>query len=697
MQINLLGLVVYPMIGGLISYLVGRKNKKVRDYVADFVVVSEFLLLLMQFVLFLNSDSSMPYGLELPEFCSIGLSLKMDGFRALYGSVAAFMWMISTLFSREYFAHYKNRNRYYFFLLATLGATIGVFLSADLFTTFVFFEIASFTSYVWVAQDEKKESLRAAETYLAIAVIGGLVMLMGLFILYNATGTLRIDELREACSAIKDSKAMIAAGVCLFFGFGAKAGAVPLHVWLPKAHPVAPAPASALLSGILTKVGIFGILVVSSQIFYGDGKWGIFVLAIGVLTMLTGAILALLSIDLKRTLACSSVSQIGFILIGIGMQGLLGEENVLAVRGTLLYMINHSLFKLVLFLVAGVVFMNLHKLNLNDIKGYGRKKPLLKMIFLSGALGISGVPLFSGYISKTLLHESIVEYTGLLNEGTISAVLFGEPAMILVEWLFLISGGITLAYMMKLFVVIFIEKNNNLALQQEYDNQKTYMKPLNAMGLSFASALFVLMGILPHQSMDRLADMGQSFMNLRKYGKTMQYFSMVNLKGSLVSIGIGLFLYLVIVRKVLTKREKGSTVYINPWKEEWDLENVVYRPLLSGLDIIFSIIFRVCDRLLDYIIIGLRKTLYRDSKIPHELDEGTWWSHAVGILLDDTKVVMNHTIRKKKPIKTSFVHKLALWQEEMSENNTIIGRSLSFGLFMFCVGLVLTLVYMLWW
>ena len=208
---------------------------------------------------------------------------------------------------------------------------------------------------------------------------------MGLFLLYYQTGTLQISELYEACQG----KNVYAAALCLLVGFGAKAGAFPLHIWLPKAHPVAPAPASALLSGILTKTGIFGILVISCQILFHDELWGTFILMIGVITMFLGALLAVFSIDFKRTLACSSVSQIGFILVGVGMQGLLAEENALAVRGTFLHMVNHSVFKLVLFMTAGVIYMNVHKLNLNEIRGFGKKKPLLAGIYLMGALGIA--------------------------------------------------------------------------------------------------------------------------------------------------------------------------------------------------------------------------------------------------------------------------------------------------------------------
>ncbi|MDE5932555.1 MAG: complex I subunit 5 family protein, partial [Lachnospiraceae bacterium] len=428
-------LVFYPFAGAVLSGIIGRKKEAARDYFADFIVVSEFLLAFALFVVNAGKGGVKTfYQCYLPGVCGMGLHFTVEGFRLLYGLIAAFMWMMTTILSGEYMRHHENRNRYYLFLLATLGATMGVFLSADLFTMFIFFEIMSLTSYVWVAQEETESALKAAATYLAVAVIGGLVMLMGIFMLYHELGTLNIMELFLAAQLYSGNRAILyGAGACLLIGFGAKAGAFPLHIWLPKAHPVAPAPASALLSGILTKTGIFGILAVSCHLFLFDGAWGSLLLGIGVLTMFGGAFLAVFSVDLKRTLACSSMSQIGFILTGVGMQGLLGEENLLAVHGTPLHMVNQSLLTLVLFMAAGVVFMNAHALELNEIRGFGRKKPLLKMIFLTGALAIGGIPLFGGYIRKTLLHESILEYGG----GSL---------MKAVEILFLASGGLTIAY-----------------------------------------------------------------------------------------------------------------------------------------------------------------------------------------------------------------------------------------------------------
>lgn len=697
----LLACVGIPFLGALISYGIGRKNKALRDRFADGVTILEFLIFLGLFIRF---DVIAGRSFVWKDFCGLGMSLKLDGFRVLYGLVASFMWMMTTLFSREYLTHYRNRNRYYLFVLFTLGATVGVFLSADLYTTFIFFEIMSFTSYVWVAQEETKGALRAAETYLAIAVMGGLVMLMGLFMLYDIFGTLDMDTLHELMmsgQAAGSTGRLYAAGLCLLFGFGAKAGAFPLHIWLPKAHPVAPAPASALLSGILTKAGVFGIIIVSCQMFYHDGIWGTLILTIGVITMFLGAVLALYSVNLKRTLACSSLSQIGFIMVGIGMTGLLGKENVLAVSGSLLHMVNHSLIKLVLFMAAGVVFMNLHELSLNDIRGFGRKKPLLNVIFLAGALGIAGVPLFNGYVSKTLLHESIVEYRELLAEGIVSPVLYSGSAMTFIEWIFLISGGLTAAYMTKLYICIFVEKNTDAAKQEAFDEKKNYMNPVSALALFGSAAAVVALGVIPSLTMDKLADLGQSFFAFDGEAHAVSYFSLTNLKGSAISLCIGGLVYVLIVRTYMMGRNEDQKLcYRNRWSEKLDLENLVYRPVLMKiLPFIGVLVCRIGDTLLDSIVVLLRKTLYRDSPLNHELEEGTQMTHILGSILDHLRYGIHclkaRRLEKKPCYENYFEHKLARKHDQIRENGGVITRSMSFGLLLFCIGFVLTVLYLL--
>lgn len=683
-------MVFMPIVGAFVSYLVGRKSKQIRDYVVSGIAIAEFVFAV---ALFLQYESWTGGLIGIPEVCGLGLYFAVDGFRVVYAAIAAFMWMVTALFSKEYFQHYRNRNRYYLFQLITLGATEAIFLSADLYTTFIFFEIMSLASYVWVAQDERGESLRAAATYLAVAVIGGLSLLMGLFLLYTQAGTLKIDELYEACQG----KDVYAACLCMLVGFGAKAGAFPLQIWLPKAHPVAPAPASALLSGILTKTGIFGVLVISSQILLHDAMWGTLILLIGVITMFIGALLALFSVDFKRTLACSSVSQIGFILVGVGMQGLLADENAIAIHGTMLHMVNHSLFKLVLFLVAGVIFMNTHKLNLNEIRGYGRKKPWLAAIYLMGALGIGGIPLWSGYISKTLLHESIVEYVHGLESGHIAQVLLSAENMQVIEWIFLISGGMTIAYMCKLFVAVFVEKNENSEIQEQYDAQTSYCKPVTKVILSISAALFLLMGVLPHVIMDKVAVLSESFMGFSHEGHQVNYFTWTNLQGALISLAIGVLIYVLLIRGLLmVKQENGSRRYVNRWCKYLDMEDYIYRPvLLQFLPTVFGFLCRVLDRLVDGIVVLLRMSIYKDSPIRVEPDEGNEVTYGIGTLLNKIQQLLNKSIHRQNPKEKDYVHKAAMAYAGFKENMTFIGRSLSYGLILFCLGLCTVLIYLL--
>ena len=371
-------LIFFPMLAAPIVWMIGRKRNEAVEIAASVVTAVELLLAVL---LWKYHDP-----LDLAAVLPGGLHFRADGFRLVYCLLAALLWCFTTLFGRQYFKHEREGIAgYWFFVLITLGATEGLFLSADFLTAFCFFEMLSLSSFPWVAQEREEDAICAAKTYLAVAVIGGLILLMGIWLLRDATGTLFFSELNNAVAGLSRRRA-IAAGVCILLGFGAKAGMFPLHIWLPKAHPVAPAPASALLSGMLTKVGVFGILQLTLHALFGDRVFGLILLILAVITMVLGAVLAVFSENLKRTLACSSMSQIGFILTGLAAMILAnsyGETHAsgLALTGALLHMVNHSLLKLLLFLSAGAVAMNLHKLRLDDIRGWGRNKPLLKICF----------------------------------------------------------------------------------------------------------------------------------------------------------------------------------------------------------------------------------------------------------------------------------------------------------------------------
>lgn len=557
-------IVFFPILSAFIAYIIGKKNKSARDYFAW--IVTAIVLAL--------SISLKEQTYSIAGFCSLGIAFKGDGIHKVLAVMTAFVWFITTVLSKEYFQKDRNRNRYYFFMLMTLGATMGVFLSADLYTTFIFFEMMSFTSYVLIMHRGTGEALYAAATYLAVAVIGGLVTLMGIFMLYHMTGTLAFDELMQAVALLQNKNQLYIVGILILFGFGAKAGMFLLHTWLVEVYPAAPAPATALLSCVLSKTGIYGIMILGGIVFLHDAKWGIFIVYFGVMTMLLGGILAVFSIDLKRTLACSSLSQIGFILVGIGMQGVLGEHNALAVDGSILHLTNHTIVKLILFMTTGVIYFNTRNLNLNYIRGYGKNKPLLKVIFIMGALGVMGVPLCNGYISKTLIHESIVEEIAFLSEAGQSIT-----QMKVIEYLFLFAGGLTIAYMTKLFVAVFVEQPDD-----KWNEKKEYMNNISKILLSFCALLPLVFGLFPHQTQENIAQMARGFVYGHAPAHEIHYFSLVNLKGAVISIVVGAVVYLLFIRKLLIEKgSKGETVYLDKWAEGWNLEHQIYRPVLLGL------------------------------------------------------------------------------------------------------------------
>lgn len=679
----LLFLTLWPLVMAIVCAAFGRKTPALRDGLPLFACFTELAAAAYAFCAYLANTS---FHLSLNELGGLGLHFTMDGFRAVWVPLIAFCWAMSELLAREYLE--EHQCRYHVFTLLTLCGTMGVFLSADLYTTFFFFETMSLASWAWVAHEDDAKAKYAADTYLAVAVIGGLVTLMGLFILaYLTGGDLTIDGLYERCQPLFQThrEALVTAGVLLLLGFGAKAGMFPLHFWLPMAHPVAPAPASALLSGVLTKCGVFGIIAVSAGIFYGNARWGEIVLALGVITMLWGAILGVFAVDLKRTLACSSVSQIGFILTGIGMCGILetsapGAGSALAARGVMLHMMNHSLIKLVLFLLAGVVAMNRHTLDLNQLRGSCRGNKPLTFAFLMAGLSVAGVPLFSGYISKTLLHEGIVEGAALIQANGGNYLAFR-----VIEWIFLFSGGLTLAYISKLFYMLFL-------LPPEGKAEPLHMRPASAIAVILPACLMPLFGLLPHHTMDAFAEMGRAFLHGAPLTETVAYFSLKNLSGAVISLCIGALVFLLFIRRFLMRPDKnGVPALRDVWPTWFDLEKNVFRPVAAkALPAVCGTVFRLLDYLPDTLLLLLRNTLLRDRMPTPEAISDSEAIDRAGYELDH--IARRFGQRKGKP---SFVYLLAERQRSFVLTTKLIVASLSFGLLLFCAGLTLTLFYLL--
>lgn len=591
-----------------------------------------------------------------------GVSFALDGFKTLYMAVSLFAWTMCLIFAPRYLGKEKHQGRFYVFSIITLIATLGVFAAGDLFTLFMFFEIMSFASYVWVAQEENEKALKAADTYMAVAVVGGLVLLMGILLLYTNVGTLNLSELKEACATGgKYGKGRLyAAAFCMFFGFSAKAGAFPIHIWLPKAHPVAPAPASALLSGVLTKTGIYGIMIVSFYIFEGDALWGCFVLAIGLTTMVLGALLALFSIDIKRTLACSSVSQIGFIIVGIAVSVLLSEEGKMAKYGTLLHMVNHTFVKICVFLVAGVIYQNVHKLDLNSIRGFGKNKPFLAVSFALGALSLAGVPGFLGFLSKTGMHEALLEIGGVLGSELLHKG---------VECLFLFSGGCTLCYMLKLFVCVFVERNEDEKVMAGYLEKKPYMGMFQRAAVITPSICVLALGIIV------------------SIKDEYTFYVLHVLKGSFISIAIGIFLFFAMVRLLLMDKK-----YLDMWPKWLDLEEKVYKPFFGTFSThVLGFEMRILDNMIDSTVVFLRKTMYKDLPLKEKNYEGTIFTHLFGHAADVVNAKLKH-----EEVKYDYEHRMALKSMERQENVSLAKRSLSFGLILACLGAFLMLFFILY-
>lgn len=603
----LIALVAFPIFAAIVSYIIGRFNKTARDFFVLAVTAAE---LCGAIGLCFTGGESGQSDFFMYWFANFGLHFRADGFRMVMAVLTGIIWFATTVQSRECFEgmQMRNRNRYYLFLLLTLGATMGIFLSANLFTTFIFFEVMSFTSYVLVAcGGEDGFHKKAANSYMAFAVLGGLVTLFGLYMIHCMLGTLEMDQLVNAAAAAPNYGVLLVAGLLILFGFGVKAGMYPLHTWLPQSYVAAPPPATALLSAILSKCGIFGMLVITANIFLHDFTWGIIIVLLGVVTMLTGAILAVFSTNFKRTLACSSMSQIGFIIIGVGMQAVMGEHNAIAVQGTFLHLLNHSMIKLPLFMVAGIIFVCAKEFDLNKIRGFGRKKPVLAIITAIPILGVAGVPGLNGYVSKTLIHESIVEYLGMMPEMTFWGVFFK-----IIEALFLFAGGLTLAYMSKIYIAVFFERNESTAQQAKWDSMKKWASPAVIVVLAILVIALPIFGAMPNWLMDPIAALGDSFANSHGMEHAVEYFSWANIKGALVSLGIGCIVYVFFVRGCLMKRnENGHRVYINVWPKWLDIDAMIYRPLLLKVfPFIGAFVARTAGSLVDWGILCFKKILF---------------------------------------------------------------------------------------
>jgi hydrogenase-4 component B len=345
--------------------------------------------------------------------------------------------------------------------LTALGGFAGLFLAGmllvvladDAFLFMVSWEVMSLSSYFLVAfQHENAANRRAAFLYLLMAHIGGLAILLGYGVLASFGGGFAFEALRAA--PLTSGWASVAF-VLAFIGFGMKAGLVPLHAWLPEAHPVAPSHISALMSGVMLKVAVYGFIRFVFDLV-GDiqWQWGVTVLVIGSVSTLAGVLAALMQHDLKRLLAYHSVENLGIIFIGLGLALVfLGTDHALlgtlAFVAALYHTINHALFKGLLFLGAGAILHSTHERDLEQMGGLLRRMPWTGLFFLVGCLSISALPPFNGFVSEWLTFQAALQ-AWQLESGVLRSLIPITSAILA------LSGALAAACFVKVYGVAFL-------------------------------------------------------------------------------------------------------------------------------------------------------------------------------------------------------------------------------------------------
>jgi multicomponent Na+:H+ antiporter subunit D len=333
-----------------------------------------------------------------------GIDLRVDALTSLMLLTINGLALIVGLYSVAYLRRFTSHYSYYSLLLFVVAGTNGVAMSGDLFNLYVFMEVATIASYALVAFGGEDEDLEASFKY---AVLGGLsssVILIGIALVYGMTGTLNMTHLASRLGET-DAQAPLQFALALFFcGFGVKAALVPFHTWLPDAYPAAPAPISAMLSGVVSKV--IGLYVLARLLFNVFGMTDDLLLLMrwmGGITMVVGGLLALGQWDIKRLFAYSSISQVGLILLAFGFGTTWG------VVGALYHLVNHAVFKALLFLNSGQVEAAAGTRDLREMHGLGRTIPITAATCLVASLSLAGIPPLGGFWSKLIIVVAAIQ------------------------------------------------------------------------------------------------------------------------------------------------------------------------------------------------------------------------------------------------------------------------------------------------
>ncbi len=394
---NLLPLFVAIPLGS--AFIVSLLGKKLRGFSDTFSNLGTFSLLSLSLLslLLIKRLGTVVYkvGGWIPP---IGICMVLDSLTSFMLITVNLIAFLVTIYSISYMERYTDKWKFYTLFLLMLAGMNGVIITGDLFNLFVFLEIASISSYALVAFGVEHEELEASFKYTVMGSIASSFILLGIALLYSYTSSLNMADISRTLAQGKSSQVVFFVSVLFLMGFGLKAALVPFHAWLPDAHPSAPAPISAMLSGVLIKaLGVYALARIFFNVLGMTAISSSILMGLGTISMVLGGLLALGQEDIKRLFAYSSISQIGYVILGIGMGTHLG------ILAGLFHLFNHATFKSLLFLNSGSIEYATGTRDLRKMGGLTSKMPVTGYSSLVGSMSISGIPPLSGFWSKLLI------------------------------------------------------------------------------------------------------------------------------------------------------------------------------------------------------------------------------------------------------------------------------------------------------
>jgi len=492
MQTLFLIMVSAYLLGAFVALLGGKGNYG-RGLVALAAVVGAGAGFALGVSVILSGAS---FTLSIPELLPLagGLALRLDGLGAFFLITIGLVGASAAIYGFGYSAAYEDGRA----SLRLLGVALNLFLltmslvalADNVLTFLLMWEGMSLTSYFLVITESNEAGTINAGVWYAAMTHAGLALLLAAFILLMNAGSGAFTDLRAGAASLPATTRNVIF-LLAFLGFGSKAGIVPLHIWLPRAHPAAPSHVSALMSGVMIKMGIYGILRVTLDLLGGGPVWwGGLVLGVGAVSALLGVLYALMEHDLKRLLAYHSVENIGIILIGIGAGLVFHSYGLMTLAalgfiGGLYHTINHASFKGLLFLGAGSVLHATHTRNMEEMGGLIKRMPWTALFFLIGSAAISALPPLNGFASEWLVFQALL---GGFNIPTPEVAVLMPVAVGMLA----LTSGLAAACFVKAFGITF------LALPRSHEAEHAHEAPLSMqIGMGILALACIGLGLAP--------------------------------------------------------------------------------------------------------------------------------------------------------------------------------------------------------